>query len=70
MTKFISNGELSLRHYVVNKFLRPQYPKIELVIPEEEDITSESDSEDEENENEDEEEKEDKMDIDNEKDKG
>ena len=65
MDKFVSNGELSLRHYVINKYLRPQYPKIELVMLEEEDVTSESDSGSDDEDNE--EDNEDKMDIDDEK---
>ena len=65
MDKFVSNGELSLRHYVINKYLRPQYPKIELVMLEEEDVTSESDSGSDDEDNE--EDNKDKMDIDDEK---
>ena len=33
--KFVKDGELSLRHYSVNKYLRPQYPLVILIDPEE-----------------------------------
>ena len=37
-------NELSLRHYAVNKYLRPKQQKIELMTPEEELVTSSSES--------------------------
>ena len=54
MMKFVQEGELSLRHYAVNQFIRPQYPLVLLLTPEEdlqmssEESSSESDEDSEE----------------------
>ena len=45
MEKFIKNEEISLANFAVNKYLRPSYPKINLMIPEEPDFSSGSESE-------------------------
>ena len=42
--KFVQDGEISLRHYLLNKFLRPQYPLVLLMSPEEELPTSSKES--------------------------
>ena len=68
MMKFVQDGEISLRHYALNKFLRPQYPLVLLISPEEELTTSseESSSESDESEEDSEEQTKDSMEIDEE----
>ena len=68
MMKFVQDGEISLRHYALNKFLRPQYPLVLLISPEEELTTSseESSSESDESEEDSEEQTKDSMKIDEE----
>ena len=65
MMKFVQEGELSLRHYTVNKYLRPQYPLVQLIQPEEELSTSSEESSSATDESEEDENGKDMMEIDN-----